>query len=191
MKDYVLQRQFARVYEPERKKMLRLAERRTGNTEDARDVLQSASLFLWSFMREKATLTDAEVQKIFWRIFLNKLTDFGRRHSREGRLFAPESSGTPVTPASCETAEDHLIRQEEAWIFRLSWKQLPAADRSLLYERFENDRKPAEIAENLGTSDRNVYQRIFRAKNRFRKYYTEMAAAEANHGDDSPPRQTR
>lgn len=67
------------------------------------------------------------------------------------------------------TPEEELLRRERAESLRRALEALPASDRRLIYRKYWYRQPTAQIAAELGLTERAVEGRLYRAKRRLRE----------------------
>ena len=80
-----------------------------------------------------------------------------------------ESESLPEQLADIQTPEEMLLRQERAAELYREIKRLKEGERELLYRRFYYLQSTAQIAAELGLSERSVEGRIYRLRRKLQK----------------------
>ncbi len=130
--------------------LTRYAQRITGDSERARDVVQETFLRL---CREPSASLDGHLAEWLFTVCRNQALDVCRKESRMTLLTEPERVSTEI-PA--HAPPDVVASQDEAAHVLKLVGNLPDNQREAIRLRFENDLSYAEIAQVTGTSRGNV-----------------------------------
>lgn len=133
------------------------------NRQDAEECLSETAMRVW----EKIGLYDPE--RGSWRAWLTALT-------RNTALnFARKSSGAagsgelhPGIPSSEPTPEEELMRRERAGAASKALSRLPDSERLIFYRKYYYLQSTAQIAAELGMTERAVEGRLYRLKKKLR-----------------------
>jgi RNA polymerase sigma-70 factor (ECF subfamily) len=166
------QRRFEAVYAAHRGSILGYVLRRTGNADDAADVI--AETFLTAWRRLDDIPRDPEARLWLYgvarRVLANHHRGERRRSALTDRLRADLAAGYRPPEPDGEHAQ-----------LAASFRRLPAADRELLALSAWEGLDYGQIAVALGCSRNAVRLRLFRARKRFA---AELASSQA---DSDPP----
>lgn len=134
------------------------------NEQDREDCLSEVAMKVW----EKIEQYDC--QKGSWNAWLTAVTrntalNFSRSISRYG--IAEELSENIPSPEL--TAEEEVIRQEQQEAVNLALRQLSSKERMLFYRKYYYLQSTAQIASELGMTERAVEGKLYRLKKQLRK----------------------
>ncbi len=101
------------------------------------------------------------------RVVKNLSLNYEKKRSRERKAYNRYSS--ELKP-EVRTGESELMRKEYARLVQLALKQLPYKLRTIIVLREFGDLSYREIAKISGISESNVKVRVFRAREKLRKY---------------------
>lgn len=132
------------------------------NAEDREECLSEAAMRVWDkidqFDEDRGSF-NAWVTAIARNTALNRL-----------RRAAIEDSDIPEsTPAPEPTPEEQLLRKERQAAVEHVLKQLSQSERSLFYRKYYYLQSTAQIASELGMTERAVEGKLYRLKKRLRK----------------------
>lgn len=168
----------------ERRRLVRLCARLTGDADAAEDLAQETLLEAW---RHEAALRDPE-QRARWLagIARNVCLRWGRRRGRERALLARLGAAQgELAPAAEEAAADEfapeiaLERDELAQLLDRALALLPPATRDVLVARYVEESAHAEIAARLRLSEGAVKVRLHRGRLALRRVLTTALRREA------------
>lgn len=132
--------------------------------QDAEDCFSEVSLALWQklerFDPEKGPLSG-------WLTAVARNTALNHRKARQRRdahLAEPETE-----PASADTPEQALLRKERAEKLKSALSRLTDRERQLFYRKYYYLQSTAQIAAELGLSERAVEGRLYRLRQTLRK----------------------
>ena len=130
--------------------------------EDREECLSETAMRVWEgvdqFDDERGSF-NAWLTAIARNTALNRL----RRTSNE------ESEITESTPTPEPTPEEQLLREERQAAVKRALKQLSQSERSLFYRKYYYLQSTAQIASELGMTERAVEGKLYRLKKRLRK----------------------
>ncbi|BBO31220.1 sigma-70 family RNA polymerase sigma factor [Lacipirellula parvula] len=125
------------------------------NVNDANEVYQNVSLVLWNKFDEFLPGTNFFAWACQIAMFeVRKLRDAKAR----AKIFSDES--LEALSAEFQSRDDNAAARIDALLECLD--KLPAADRTLIDQRYFGDRKPPEIAQQIGRSLASVYRALAR-----------------------------
>ena len=132
------------------------------NAEDREECLSEAAMRAW----EKIGQFDANrgsfnawLTAIARNTALNRLR---RKASEDGEI--PENAPSPEP-----TPEEQLLREERQNAVKRALRQLSHSDRNLFYRKYYYLQSTAQIASELGMTERTVEGKLYRLKKRLRK----------------------
>lgn len=134
------------------------------NPQDREDCLSEVTMRIW----DKAELFNG--QRGSWNAWLTAITrntalNHKRNLSRHNSLEEiPEN-----TPSSEPTPEDIIIQQERQAAIRRALQQLSEREQMLFYRKYYYLQSTAQIASELGMTERAVEGKLYRLKKRLRK----------------------
>ena len=130
--------------------------------EDQEECLSEAAMRAWEkinqFDSDRGSLT-AWLTAITRNTALNHL-----RHTPGPSSEIPEDFPSPEP-----TPEEQLVQRERQAAFKRALLQLPQSDRNLFYRKYYYLQSTAQIASELGMTERAVEGRLYRLKKRIRK----------------------
>ena len=132
------------------------------NPQDREDCLSEAAMKVW----ERIEQFDGE--RGSWSAWLtaiakNAALNCARKISRGGEEI-PED-----TPSPEPTPEEAMIRQERRAAVERALRGLPPGDRALFYRKYYYLQSTAQIAAEMGMTERAVEGKLYRLKKRLRK----------------------
>ena len=119
-------------------------------------ILEKVSLY-----DEKRGSWTAWITAVTRRVALNKRRDSGK--------FDEESELTEQIPSPAPTPEESMLQQERQSLLKWAIDCLSQADRMILYRKYYYLQTTAQIAAELGMTERAVEGRLYRIKKRLRK----------------------
>lgn len=134
------------------------------NAQDLEDCLSETAMRIW----EKAGTFDP--QKGSWNAWLTAATrNYALNWKR--RLAAHDSAGEipPDMPSPEPTPEEQLLRKERQEAVNRALQRLAAGDRTLFYRKYYYMQPIAQIASEMGTTERAVEGKLYRIKRQLRK----------------------
>jgi RNA polymerase sigma-70 factor, ECF subfamily len=170
----------AHLYQQSAPKILDYVYRQVSSFQDAEDILIDvfvAALESASF----AVLTEQEQQAWLWRVARNKVIDTYRRTQRVHRLPLEQIDGKLVEDA-VPTPEQMSIRQEEEDDLALLIERLPPLQQQVLYLRFSENLRCAQIAARVGKQESSIRSLLSRALKLLRRTYHEQEKGGNHHG---------
>lgn len=130
---------------------------------DREDCLSEAAMKVW----EK--IGTFSPQRGAWKSWLTALTrNTALNHARRARRAGQAEALSPDLPSPAPTPEEALLRRERQEEVRAALQALPARDRALLYRKYYYRQPTAQIAAELGLTERGVEGRLYRLKRRLR-----------------------
>lgn len=134
------------------------------NPQDQEDCLSEVTMRVWEkteqFDRERGSWK-AWLTAVTRNTALNYARDISRR-STDGEI--PENTLSPEP-----TPEEAMIRQERRAAVDRALRRLPPKDRILFYRKYYYLQSTAQIASELGMTERAVEGKLYRLKTRLRK----------------------
>lgn len=132
------------------------------NPQDREDCLSEVTLRIW----EKIDQFDS--RRGSWNAWLTAITrNTALNHARKARGGAEALSED--TPASTLTPEEALLQKEQREAVQAALGRLHARDRVLFYRKYYYMQPTAQIAAELGMTERAVEGRLYRLKKQLRK----------------------
>lgn len=132
--------------------------------QDAEDCYSAVTELLWRHLEDydpaRGSLT-AWLTALARNTALNQLK---ARLRREQHLTEPETE-----PAHTDTPEDILLRQERAERLKAAVSGLGARDKQLFYRRYYYLQPVAQIAAEMGMTERSAEGRLYRLRQRLRR----------------------
>ncbi|MCI5500275.1 MAG: sigma-70 family RNA polymerase sigma factor [Clostridiales bacterium] len=133
------------------------------NPQDREDCLSEAAMKVWG------KIDTFDPQRGAWKSWLTALTrNTALNHARRARWGNRAEALTPDLPSPAPTPEEALLRRERQEAVRAALQKLPAKDRALLYRKYYYRQSTAQIAAELGLTERGVEGRLYRLKRRLR-----------------------
>ncbi len=134
------------------------------NPQDREDCLSDTVMRVW----EKAEQFDAA--KGSWRAWLTAVTrntalDYARKNSRRGNVQELSEN----TPSPEPNPEEMIMRQERRTALNMALRRLPPNSRMLFYRKYYYLQSTAQIASELGMTERAVEGKLYRMKKQLRK----------------------
>ena len=134
------------------------------NPQDREDCLSDTVMRVW----EKAEQFDTS--KGSWRAWLtavarNTALDYARKNSRSGNVQELSEN----TPSPEPNPEEMIMRQERRTALNMALRRLPPNSRMLFYRKYYYLQSTAQIASELGMTERAVEGKLYRMKKQLRK----------------------
>lgn len=130
--------------------------------QDREECLYETAMQIWN----KAAQYDP--QRGSWSAWLTAIA----RNLALNRLRKPVHSSEALTeqiPSPAPSPEESMIRQERQTALHRALEQVSSADRTLFYRKYYYLQSTAQIAAELGMTERAVEGRLYRLKKRLRK----------------------
>lgn len=132
---------------------------------EAEDCLAQVRAKLW----EKAPLYDGEKAGLAtWITAVCRNTAYDRLRALE-RLDRSSGELSENTPDPAPGPEDEILRKEQAQALRQALNSLNGSDRRLFYRKYYYLQSTAQMAAELGTTERAVEGRLYRIRKKLRK----------------------
>jgi RNA polymerase sigma-70 factor (ECF subfamily) len=164
----------AQLYQQHAPKILDYVSRHVSSSHDAEDVLIDvfvAALESIPF----ASLTEQEQQAWLWRVARNKVID---RYRRSLRVPLQSIDENQFIEDAVMDPERISIRQEENDHLASQLKRLSPLQQRVLYLRFGENLRCAEIASLVGKREGSIRSLLSRAFNLLRRYYQDQEKGE-------------
>jgi RNA polymerase sigma-70 factor (ECF subfamily) len=169
--------QLAQLYQRHAPQILNYVSRQISSEQDAEDILTEvfvAALESASF----ASLTVHEQQAWLWRVAHNKVIDVYRRAKR-----------IPIALINDEFIEDPMISPEQMSIqleedtqLAMQIKLLSPLQQQVLYLRFGENLRCAQIASRVGKRESSIRSLLSRTFNLLRRHYHDREEGDHHHG---------
>lgn len=150
------------LYDMNRKKILNLAFKYTGNREDAEEILHDTFITAFSALNRNKLKDHQKFHSWLYRIGMNTSIDFLRREKKhrytevdEGNLQDKSKSG--IDP------EEEIIDKEKSEKITNAISTLSPRQKMIFTLKHHQQMKIREIADSLGCSEGNVKTQLFRA----------------------------
>src|SRR5690242_18411591 len=174
----VEQAQLARLYQQHAPKILDYLSRQISSAQDAEGIL--IDVFVAALESAPfAALTEQEQRAWLWRVARNKVVD---RYRRAQRMPLNNIDDHQFIEDVDKNPEQISIRQEEDDHLALLLQRLSPLQRLVLYLRFGEDLRCAEIASLVGKREGSIRSLLSRAFNLLRRYYYDQEEGE-RHDD--------
>ena len=178
---------FTSLVSPHTTNLQRLAQRITGNPEDAEDICQESLLRAFTRLEQfDGTKTEShEFRAWLMRITANCAIDFLRRKKASKHVPLEECHEVPteLRPARKgwgESPESFYTREEQVRFVKEAIADLPAELRIVCLFRMMDELSTKEVAARLGISSIAVRLRLFRAQGQLRKILSLRTRRRAN-----------
>ena len=132
------------------------------DAQDREECLSDAALRVWE---KVGTYDPARGSWTAWLTALTRNTALNRARKKSGG--SEELSGD--LPSAEPTPEEQLLQQERRQALERALTALPQRDRLLFYRKYYYRQSTAQIAAELGTTERAVEGRLYRIKKALRK----------------------
>ena len=134
------------------------------DTQDREECLSDAAMRVWK------NIDRFDPDRGSWSAWLTALTrnaalDRARQNKRE----EPADELSHVTPSQEPTPEEEVLRQERRAAVNQALDRLPSQDRLLFYRKYYYLQSNAQIASELGMTERAVEGRLYRLRKRLLK----------------------
>lgn len=134
------------------------------NRQDQDDCLSEAAMRIW----DKIEFYDPA--RGTWRAWLTALTrNAALNHARQNQWHSNPAALSAETPSPEPTPEERVLQQEQTAALHQALQALSPKDRTLFYRKYYYLQTTAQIASELGMTERAVEGRIYRLKQRLRK----------------------
>lgn len=175
-----------------RSRLIRFCARLTGNPGVAEDLAQETLLEAWRNQQKLSNEESADEEgRVKWLLAIarNICLRWGRSHGRDLAHLAQYTLSAASDdeqeleldglPASVESLDIELERDELAQLLDRALALLPPTTRSVLIERYIHESPHREISERLGLSEDALVQRLYRGKLALRRVMENELNAEA------------
>lgn len=134
------------------------------NRQDAEECLSEAVMRVW----EKIDLYDPKRGN--WRVWLTALTrNTALNFARKSRDATAPGELSPELPSAEPTPEEVVVRRERSEAVAQALRHLPDRERLLFYRKYYYLQSTAQIASELGMTERAVEGRLYRLKKELRR----------------------
>lgn len=134
------------------------------NQQDREDCLSETAMRIWEHIET------FDAQRGSWCAWLTAVTRNTARNYRRGLSHRPDTEELlENAPASELTPEEILLRREREEMIRQALQGLSAQERTLFYRKYYYLQSTAQIASELGLTERAVEGRLYRLKKQLRK----------------------
>lgn len=134
------------------------------NRQDQDDCLSEAAMRVW----DKIELYDPACGT--WSAWLTALTrNAALNHARQNRRHGNPDAVSSETPSPEPTPEERILQQERKTALQQALQQLSPSERTLFYRKYYYLQSTAQIASELGMTERAVEGRLYRLKKQLRK----------------------
>lgn len=134
------------------------------NPQDREDCLSEVSLRIW----EKIEQFDP--QRGSWSAWLTALTrNTALNHTRNARRHGAVEVLSEHMPSPAQNPEEAMLQKERQAAVAAALRRLPPKDRMLFYRKYYYLQPTAQIAAELGLTERAVEGRLYRLKKQLRK----------------------
>jgi RNA polymerase sigma factor (sigma-70 family) len=169
----------AHLYQQSAPKILDYVYRQVPSFQDAEDIL--IDVFVAALESESfASLTAQEQQAWLWRVARNKVIDTYRRMQRVHRL-PLEQIDVDLVEDTSAPPEQMSIHQEEDDDLALLIERLSPLQQQVLYLRFSENLRCAQIAVRVGKPEGSIRSLLSRALKLLRRNYHEQERKGDNH----------
>lgn len=134
------------------------------NPQDQEDCFSETAMRIW----DKASLFDR--QRGSWKGWLTAITrNTALNYARSAANRGEQDELSETVPSADATPEEAMLRQEMQAALHDALKKLSAKERTLFYRKYYYLQSTAQIASELGMSERAVEGKLYRIKKRLRK----------------------
>lgn len=134
------------------------------NRQDQDDCLSEAAMRVWDRIEQY------DPARGTWSAWLTALTrNAALNHARRIRRHDGPAALTAETPSPDPTPEERVLQQERQAALQRALQQRPASERALFYRKYFYLQSTAQIASELGMTERAVEGRLYRLKKQLRK----------------------
>lgn len=134
------------------------------NRQDQDECLSEAAMRVW----DKIELYDPA--RGTWSAWLTALTrNTALNHARQNRRHGSPEPVSAETPSPEPTPEERILQQERQATLQQALQALSPKDRTLFYRKYYYLQTTAQIASELGITERAVEGRLYRLKKQLRK----------------------
>lgn len=134
------------------------------NTQDQEDCISEITARVW----EKALLYDTQKGQ-----FSSWLTVLARNSAlnylRKKRLDSASTELTDMYPSTEPSPEEFILKKEELLLLKHAVNRLNPTDRQIFYRKYYYLQSTAQIASELGMTERSVEGKLYRIKKKLRK----------------------
>jgi RNA polymerase sigma factor (sigma-70 family) len=134
------------------------------NTQEQEDCLSEIAMRIWDKIEQ------FNQQRGSWNAWLTAIArNTARNHKRKVPIDYHTEEIPENTPSPEPTPEEMMIRQEQKAAVNHVLQQLSPKEKMLFYRKYYYLQSTAQIASELGTTERAVEGRLYRLKKRLRK----------------------
>ena len=144
-------------------KIFRLAQRRVGSREDARDIIQDVFIGLWR--NPRAWRNKEKFTTWLYRIVYNRCLNHIRNRKIRSFLSLSRMTGdSSVLPPASDSPASDMEKREDSLRFQQALDRLPAAQKAAIHLRYIENMSVVEMAKSMGVSYRSAESRLYMAK---------------------------
>ena len=134
------------------------------NAQDREDCLSEAAMQVWN------KIENFDAQRGSWNAWLTAITrNYALNYKRNASLHSNIEDMTPDMPSPEPDPEEQTILKERQTAVNLALQRLPSKDKTLFYRKYYYRQSTAQIASEMGMTERAVEGKLYRIKNRLRK----------------------
>lgn len=134
------------------------------NIQDQEECISEAAMRVW----DKIELFDASCGS--WNSWLTALTrNTALNKARQNKRFETAGEIPPETPSPEPTPEETVLQQERQAALSRALQQLPFKEKALFYRKYYYLQPTAQIAAELGMTERAVEGRLYRLRKHLRR----------------------
>lgn len=134
------------------------------NEQDREECVSEAAMLVWDKIEQ------FDPSRGSWNAWLTALTrNAALDKVRKNKCVVPSEDVPNEAPSSEPTPEELIVKKEREDAVREALGRLPVQDRALFYRKYYYLQSTAQIASELGMTERAVEGRLYRLKKRLRK----------------------
>jgi RNA polymerase sigma-70 factor (ECF subfamily) len=158
-----------KLYEENRQKLFRIANKVLQNPDDAEDAVQTCFFKIINNFDDYRNTPYDELVIICQTIVKNNAIDIIREHKKKVQFTDEIHFGEDDVTNISSDMVDRLIEKHEKSLVLQAIMQLNEEERQLMYLQYIYERKPKEIAEELGLTSAAVRKKTLRCRNKLAK----------------------